>query len=132
MLAIFITELGLILRKLRPIRRDWKQLICYFKRGLGTTIILHFLNQSKSSLILSLFLVDLLKAEVAKVENSVKKVKIKDTDSDYVKLAKAGGHSSRFLNFSHLLTHSFKPKQSASKMDLLAHKWRQMTRVLNT
>ena len=41
-------------------------------------------------------LVDLLKSEVKKVDNSVKKNKFKDTDSDYVKLAKSGGHTSKY------------------------------------
>ena len=35
----------------------------------------------------------LLTNEVAQVDNSVKKLKIKDSDSNYVRLAKSGGHT---------------------------------------
>ena len=37
----------------------------------------------------------LLTTEVAHVNNSMKKTKIKESDSDYIKLAKSGGHTGK-------------------------------------
>lgn len=40
-----------------------------------------------------IFSLDLLKTEGVQVAESPRKNQIKDTDSDYIKLAKKGGHS---------------------------------------